>query len=399
MTIGVHAKACLEAMVFVALLSKIHADEADPFSDIEHPLSRPPPSSSVSSAQPLLQFLWRRELSAMGIGEIGDNNSTCDSFLRLSAGLESRVSFSTPTRTWASANLQLRLVYRNSPLDTELDPMGRTASRWEIETHNAYLDLFAPVGPPGRVNLRFGRAYLPFGLNVQTDTHATLLPLSNDRLFGTERDWQLTAYGQASESLDYWLGYLLGSGMDQELKGQSGLLMGRLALNPAWLYEHHWEGGLSAAVGERVDPHSGIEGPIRTWRTGVDARHRWDTPYGPLTATVEIGGGEDGHNTLLSFLGQMDWISTARRLGIGLQYRVRDREQWGSTRSMSHDDKEPASPQGGTDHGITAVLTRYFRNDPNNATLHWLALAVEVPFNASDSPTVVRPALAYYRYW
>jgi hypothetical protein len=31
--------------------------------------------------------------------------------------------------------------------------------------------------------------YLPFGLNLQTDTHATLQQLSNDRNFGFERDW------------------------------------------------------------------------------------------------------------------------------------------------------------------------------------------------------------------
>ena len=49
----------------------------------------------------------------------------------------------------------------------------------------------------GRFNFRAGRFYVPFGLNLQTDTHGTVLQLSNEQNLGFERDWYTGFWGSS----------------------------------------------------------------------------------------------------------------------------------------------------------------------------------------------------------
>ena len=257
--------------------------------------------------------------------------------------------------------------------------MAMDAAEWVWETHNAYVDFLGVVGPPGAVNLRVGRYYIPFGLNVATDTHGTLLQLSNDRVFGTDRDGQALAYGSVG-AFDYWAGYLTGAGPDLTLDGQAGLAAARIGLGSGFLFEHALEGGLSGAWGERLDPHREPRAPIRAWRAGADARRRWDTSAGPLTLTGEAAVGEDDGAPLRSGLAQAEWRSPGRRGGAAAQYAY-----------FSLD-----APHASLGRRTGWVVTHYFRNAADNASLHWLAVGLDWSIGSPDD---ARVALQYYRYW
>lgn len=342
-------------------------------------------------------LLMRKEMYLLFAAGRDDYDETHDAMSRLSAGFELQKRFATATRTLASFDYQGRIVYRNHELDTSADSMGRDASQWEYETHNAYVDLYNVFGEPGRFNVRAGYFYQPFGLSQQTDTHGTLLQLSNDQLFGSERDWQTALYGALTEELDYTVGYLLGSGSDFVMEGQTGMGVARLALNNDWLFKQGVEGGVSVAAGERVDEHAVMRsrsvhhatrgGPvISTWRAGVDVRKRIDSGVGPFSLMTELAAGEDEEDRVLSGLTQADWLHPSRRWGTALQYH-----QFWQDVGMGAEDY--------ADERVTGVLTYYFRNDVGNANLHWIALAVEQQTRQTDGPEDTLLMVQYYRYW
>jgi hypothetical protein len=287
----------------------------------------------------------------------------------------------------AAIDYQGRVVYRDHKLNTAADSMGMNAARWEYETHNAYAEFYNVLGEPGRLSIRAGRFYIPFGLNYLTDTHGTLLQLSNDRVFGTERDWQVVAYGEVTRLLAYSAGYVFGAGPDQALDGQAGMAVGRLGLGNTALFEHGLEGGLSVARGERLDPHVEQEGAIRTWRAGADARKRFDTSLGPFTLAGEVAGGEDDAMSVWSGLAQAEWSHPGRRWGAALQYFRFALESDGE----EHEDV--------VDERVSLVLTSYFRNDVGSAALHWIALGIEQQISVTDLDEETLLTLQYYKYW
>lgn len=343
-------------------------------------------------------LLFRREVYAMAGIERDNTDGERDAMSRLSLGFEAQKRFSTPTRTLASVDYQGRLAFRDNPSDTASDPMGMEAGTWMYETHNAYVDFYNLLGEPGRVNLRAGYFYPPFGLNQQTDTHGTLLQLSNELLFGSERDWQATVFGALTEHLDYTAGYLLGAGMNHEYDGQAGMAVARIALGSQWLFLHGLEGGMSVAAGERVDRRaarrlrSGLRGPeqddapLRTWRAGADLRKRIDSTVGPLTVATEAAVGEDEGCPVASGLGQAEWLHPSRRVGMAAQFQ----RLW---------EDVGADAAGGDDARLTGVLTYYVRNDVGNANLHWFALAVERDVTGDDAREGALWMVQYYRYW
>ena len=367
------------------LASSAAALAADPFAGVEPAVPEPSADSAPSTWRDNL--LFRKEVYLLWAAGKDDFEDTDRMSSRLSAGFEIQKKFSTATKTVASIDYQGRLVYRDHALATAADAMGMDAKTWEYETHNAYAEFHNLLGDPGRFSLRAGRFYLPFGLNSQTDTHGTLLQLSNDRLFGADRDWQVTAYGSASEHLDYLAGYVFGAGPDQKLDGQAGLAVGRIGLNSDYLYARGLEAGVSGAFGERVDPQAGIDGPVRTWRLGADLRKRIDTGLGPFTLTGEAAAGEDEESTVWSGLAQADWLLPNRRWGAAAQYAYFERAPAGD------------GPGRGIDERASAVLTRYFRNDVGNAALHWIALGLEEQLRAPEGGEDAVAMLQYYRYW
>jgi hypothetical protein len=368
----------------------------DPFAGVT--AAPAPASNAAAAAAPAWSdnLLFRKEVFVLA-GLERDSFDGRDSMSRVSAGFEVQKRFSTATRTVAAIDYQGRMVHRNRMMDTMSDPMGMEADRWEYETHNAYLDFYNLFGEPGRFNLRGGYFYAPFGLNQQTDTHGTLLQLSNDRLFGSERDWQLTLYGALGDGLDYTVGYLLGAGPDHEAQGQSGMGVARVALNNGWLFAHGLEGGVSVAAGERVDEHAVMRSPsvhhatrggsvVGTWRAGADLRKRVDSRVGPFTVLTELAAGEDEDDTVLSELVQADWLHPSRRWGAAVQHR----HFWqdvGADAAKYRDER------------VGGVLTHYLRNDVGNANLHWIALALEHQVRNTEGPEDTLAMLQYYRYW
>jgi hypothetical protein len=358
---------------------------ADPFADVRP--AAPDPVASQPDSWWRDNLLFRKEIYWSETGGTDDFEETHDVYSRISAGFEIQKRFATATKTVAAFDYQGRVVYRNHVLDTAADPMGMDAQRWEYETHNAYAEFYNLWGDPGRFNLRAGRFYLPFGLNSLTDTHGTLLQLSNDRVFGTERDWQLTAYGNATEHLDYMAGYVLGTGPDQDMDGQAGMAIGRIGLGNSALFAHGLEGGLSGAYGERLDPHIQNIGAILTWRAGADLRKRFDSGVGPFTLTGEGAVGEDERAPTWSGLAQADWLHPGRSWGLAAQYFYFERQP-----------EEPARADE-IDARASLVLTRYFRNDVGNSSLHWIAFGLEqqIETPAGDDDTLL--TAQYYRYW
>ena len=370
------------ASLFLLGAAAIVAAANDPFAGIQPLPAAPPHTPTAPRWSDNLQ--WRTELYSLAAVGYRDRRDTHDAYTRLSAGFEIQKRFSTATKTVAMVDLQGRLVYRNHPIDTAADAHATGSDTWTYETHNAYAELYHLLGSPGRFNLRAGYFYLPFGLSTQTDTHGTLLQLSNHRVFGAGHDWQLTAFGNATRLLDYQLGYTLGTGPNQSRHRQRGMAVARLALANTLLFEHGTEGGISAAIGERLDPSTGTSAPVRTWRIGADLRQRFDSLRGPLTLTGEGAAGEDDSRAVWSALAQLDWLHPARRWGAAAQYTYFTRN---------------TAPARATDQRATAVLTRYFRNDVANSTLHWIALAIERAIETAHGATDTIAMLQYYHYW
>jgi len=383
-------------VIWFSLCSLAAAAGNDPFADLS---VAPSSTNAAALAEPdwADNLLLRKEVYLLFAAGRDDLDETQGSLSRLSAGFEVQKRFATATRTVASADYQGRVVYRDHVLDTSADPMGHDAAQWEYETHNAYVDIYNIFGEPGRFNLRCGYFYQPFGLNQQTDTHGTLLQLSNDRVFGYERDWQTAVYGTLTEALDYSVGYLFGAGPDFDMEGQAGMGVARVALNNDWLFKHGLEGGVSFAAGERVDEDAvmrsrSVERDTRgdpvvgTWRVGADVRKRIDSDVGPFTLTTEVAAGEDEDDAVLSGLAQADWLHPSRRWGAATQYQ----HVWQDVGAGADDY---------TDARASGVVTYYFRNDVGNANLHWIALAVERQVRQSDGPEDTLLMLQYYRYW
>lgn len=314
-------------------------------------------------------FAFRKELMAQfGADSQGEVSS------RQSVGFEVQKKFSSDNATLLSLDFQGRLVRRDGFTDSPNDMEGMTRPGWSFEVHNAYLDLYNPFGGVGVLNFRMGRFYLPFGLNLATDTHGTLLQLSNEADFGFERDWYGGLWG-AFGALAYDIDYLAGSGYDLVFKGQRGLVAGRLSLGNRVTSDTGLEGGLSFANGSRLS----MEGmPVETLRGGMDVRWKGAGPEGSLGFTGEFSLGEDDEMSVSSQLAQADYLHASRTWGLSGQLRRSDREGVG-----------PAS-------WALAEATWYLRNDVGGSNLQWLKLNVRWPLELAGPALFT---LQYYQYW
>jgi hypothetical protein len=315
-------------------------------------------------------FGFRKEV----LSEFSANSVTSAS--RQSLGFEVLKKFSTETSTFAAVDIQARLVRRDGFADAPNDMEGMDRPGWFLEYHNAYADLYNVFGELGRFNFRIGHFYVPFGLNLQTDTHGTIFQLSNEQDFGFERDWYAGFYGQLAGDLNYDAYYLTGSGYRLAFEGQGGLAALRLSLSNRFSSETGLEGGLSFLRGGRL--LSGMV--VDTTRVGIDGRYRKDAAGGLWTWTSELSGGDDASATVLTQLHQLDYLHGSRRWGLSVQLR--------------QFYQDPAS-----DLSLSGEATWYFRNDVGNSNLQWIKLnadwRVQRPFGARD----VVWTLQYYQYW
>jgi hypothetical protein len=374
--------------------------DADPFADLAAPSASTvtPEEAPRSWRQTLFteNFGFRKEIMSQF-----DMNERGKSASRQSIGFEALKKFSSATATLASIDFQGRLVRRDgfNPVQNDMEGQGRPG--WVFEYHNAYLDLYNVLNPllsdeqrsatVGHFNLRAGRFYVPFGLNLQTDTHGTVLQLSNDRNFGFERDWYTGFWGAINPHVNYDVYYLAGSGYDLKFKGQSGLGAIRLSLANKYSYEYGLEGGLSILGGERLSPDAitrrqtlardtGSENRVATKRVGLDGRYRQAIPTGLLTVTSELSGGRDLSSTVFTQLYQAEYLRASRQWGVSVQYRRFQQEGLGA------------------DASIIGEVSWYFRNDIGNSNLHWIKLNVERQLEQMQGPHSTIATLQYYFY-
>ncbi len=297
---------------------------------------------------------------------------------RQSVGFEVLKKFSSATATFASFNFQGRMVRRDRFQAISNDMEGATRPGWTFEYHNAYLDLYNVFGSrhPGRFHLRAGRFYLPFGLNLQTDTHGTVLQLSNDRNFGFERDWYTGLYGMLNRHLNYDAYYMAGSGYGLRFQGQRGLAAVRVSLANRYANRYGLEGGVAVLTGERLNMAHMHGRAVETRRAGGDARLRRAVPSGTLTLTTELSRGTDNGLPVNMQLHQAEYLHASRRWGFATQYR---RFQAGSPEAS-----------------LLTEFTWYFRNDVANSSLHWVKFHVDHRLQPAKPRTVF--ALQYYFY-
>lgn len=196
-------------------------------------------------------FGFRTEVMSQFTVSAVDNTAS-----RQSVGFEVLKKFSSATATFASFNFQGRMVRRDRFQAISNDMEGAARPGWTFEYHNAYVDFYNVFGSrhPGRFHLRACRFYLPFGLNLQTDTHGTVLQLSNDRNFGFERDWYTGLYGTLNRHLNYDAYYLAGSGYGLRFRGQQGLAGGRVSLAEP-VCEPVWVGGRGSGADRGTAQH------------------------------------------------------------------------------------------------------------------------------------------------
>jgi hypothetical protein len=355
------------------------AAEPDPFAGVSESTAAAAPTPRLAFGE---NFGFRREL----ISEFAASEHA-PVYSRQSIGFEALKKFSSETATKASVDFQGRLVRRDRPVPVQNDMDGARREGWWFEYHNAYLDLYNVLDPiltdeqqnrqVGRFNFRVGRFYVPFGLNLQTDTHGTLLQLSNERNFGFERDWYAGLWGGANEHVNYDAYYMAGSGYYPKWEGQKGLGALRLSLANRYSSEYGLEGGISGITGERL-----TEGhmPLATRRAGIDGRWRHPVPTGLFTGTSELSGGEDDADVRTQ-LYQAEYLHASRRWGLATQYR----RFWKAGQ--------------GTDASVIGEATWYFRNDVGNSSLHWIKVNVERKAETVAAPRDLIVALQYYRYW
>jgi hypothetical protein len=331
----------------IILVARVAAQQSDdPFAGVD-----PMVSTAAASASGFKRFFsdnfgFRKEL----MFQI-DSNQDGDLASRQSAGFEVLKKFSTATSTVASVDFQARLVRRDGFNPVINDMEGATRGGWAFEYHNLYADFYNLTKDVGRVNFRVGHFYVPFGLNLQTDTHGTVLQLSNESNFGFERDWYAGFWGRLNKHLNYDVYYLTGSGYDLKFKGQSGLGAVRLSLANRYSSRYGIEGGISMIAGERLTMN---DMPLRTRRVGIDARYRHTAPGGLLSFTTELSGGHDAASPVFTQLYQTEYLKSSRRWGVATQFRRRQIES-----------------------AVAGEFAWYFRNDVAGSNVHSLRLNVE----------------------
>lgn len=409
--------AFLAVIVFVSLIRAGWAqkqEETDPFAGIApQPPNQSTPKSSWLKKFTSENFSFKKELYSLVTGgyQVEEDPPV---YSRQSAGFELLKKFSTETSTVAAFDVQFRLVRRDNYIETLSDMEGKSRAGFFPEYHNVYLDLYNVFNPLlsesgrsnnlGRFNWRTGHFYVPFGINLQTDTHATLLQLSNEENFGFDRDWYTGLYGALTRDVNYDCYYLLGSGYYPRFRGQSGLLGARVSLGNRFRSEYGLEGGFSFMNGERIS-ESAVERSasvtqksrgndiVHTLRVGLDGRYTRPLLRGTAVFTTELSGGEDRPDKVISQLHQFDYTSRSRKWGWAAQYR----RFW--------QDRQPAlSPgaipgQENADFSLIGEFTLYLRNNVSASRLCWIKFNVERQLERMEGSKAWLFAVQYYFYW
>ncbi len=393
----------LIAVLLSSFVCTRSAAESNPFADLERPAAA---SITVASAKPdnraSSSAFTRYEL--MSYFKYAAEDTRAHIFHQV-VGIEYLKRFSDAYATRSSFNAQFQLVYEDHSGENGIfNKMHKRGLKTDL--HNFYLDVFqaldtfmsaeARAANLGRFNFRIGRYYLPFGINLQTDTHATLLQLSNEEHFGFERDWYAGFYGAVNDNLKYDLYWMLGSGHDAVNKQQDGLVGGRLSLAGKYLYERGLEGGIAIVSGERLG-HAGEKTRIQTTRYGLDGRYTRAISGGTLTTTCESAFGKDDEQDIISVLGQLEFLDSARQNGLAMQYR-----HFRRNKGMENMMMGGMSHKNGSDASLFLEYTRYLHNDISGNRLEWIKFLLEKPTETREmikNARDLRLTVQYYSYF
>lgn len=389
--------------LFLSSPLSVHAD--NPFADIERPVkiekveSAPIAANAQSSSGRFLKYEVYSKSSFA-------SRKTSRNLFHNALGIEYLNRFSDSFATRSSFNLQLQLVHQNS---SDFDFFGhKNKKEWKSDIHNLYFDFFQALDPfmsesarrknLGRFNLRVGRFYLPFGLNIQTDTHATLLQLANEEHFGYDRDWYAGFYGAINDDLKYDLYWMLGSGHDAVYKDQKGLTGLRISLAGKYLYQSGIEGGIAYISGERLS-HDISHGKLTdTKRLGIDARYTKALRVGTAKVSAESAIGKDDEQHIKSLLIQAELLDPSRKNGFAAQYRAFERSKGKeSMMIMPHQEAK-----NGNDASLFLEYTRYLQNDVNGNRMEWIKILFEKPLETRlrhGNPKDSRFTVQYYSYF
>lgn len=381
--------------------------QSDPFADL-HPVPSSTTPATIEEPWWRQHTLFRREffLQTVARETTHSPNDRSSLFNRHSIGFEWLRRFQSRTSTVATCDLQARLVRRDNYLPVVQDMEGVDRIPWSFEYHNAYCDIFNPLSFllsaedaasfVGKLNARIGRFYLPLGINLATDTHGTVLQLSNDQNLGFERDWYAGVWGALSPTVSYDVYYLVGSGYEFRSDGQSGLGGFRIGTGPEIKNRWGLEAGFGTIVGERLarqhappsPPTSGTN-VIRTTRFGPDLRYTIPTEIGSFIFTNEASFGADNNENTAIHLHQVGFLDTSRRYGANLQFR----QQWLEKSDKSSEDLH------GVSRSLFYDLSWYIANDLANSRLHWINLSIEHILESQTRGSGSLISLQYYRYW
>lgn len=303
--------AVIAFLLFTLTYQPGYCEEEDPFKDID---TQKKPQQTESNQPDASNFFFQKEFFT-----IYESDNTMDNLWTVSAGFEIFKKFSSKVRDTADFDLQMRVTR------TERENQPDSAETM-VEWHNAFLTFYNPLGGYGKLHFRVGHFDQPFGLEPITDTHGTLLQLSNMHNFGFKKDWGAEIFGDLSPDIGYDFAYTRGSGMYYNDRGQSGMFWGRLGTTGKFQRDTDSEIGLSFATGERLQERAYMlsdrieklnDFRVRTERYGIDYRLTKE----PYILSLEGSAGKDEDYTVRTILGELKYQDPSKKWESAIQYK------------------------------------------------------------------------------
>ena len=205
---------------------------------------------------------------------------------------------------------------------------------WELVIHSFFFNLTR--WGRGATNFKIGHFYIPYGLQLNTDTHMTVRQLIAHENLGADMDWGLSLNG-TTRTFEYELALTQGTGHEYTCAGKNYAVAGRIG-TPS---DRNFSLGLSAMHGQIMDPHglgryqSELEMPsrvdrargqmpgagrgdddlVRRTRAGIDAT--WIV--GQFTFRGEASVGRDFNQDVFNMFLESAWTSADEKLMAYLQ--------------------------------------------------------------------------------
>lgn len=183
-------------------------------------------------------------------------------------------------------NLQMRFFFNSEWLEESHPFAYGDFSTWAdfnkvIQFHNAYLRFRFLQG---YLNTTIGHYDNLYGLEVDTDTHSTMIQKLVFYDLNMKKDWGIVFSGQA-DAFDWWLSYTIGSGLGIHWEGDQYLLSARIATPQSTTVF-----GFSALYGKVLPvmgPNLRAQTSLQVLRFVADVKGQWSE----FTLESEVAGG------------------------------------------------------------------------------------------------------------